>query len=77
MSNAIVESVLHANGPNYLCQQHAPMNNIPVGRPWEMITVDILKVPLSSNNNRYLLVVQDYFAKWVEAVPLPNQTATS
>ena len=40
-----------------------------------MIVVDILKVPLSSQNNRYLLVIQDYFTKWVEAIPLPDQTA--
>ena len=49
--------------------------NMPVGRPWEMIAVDILQVPVSSNNNRYLLVIQDYFTKWVEAIPLPDQTA--
>ena len=41
-----------------------------------MIAVDIIEVPISSNNNRYLLVVQDYFTKWAEAIPLPDQTAT-
>ena len=56
--------------------QHAPMNNIPIYRPWEMIAIDILEIPLSANNNRYLLVVQDYSTKWVKAVPIPNQTAT-
>ena len=56
--------------------QHAPMNNIPVGRPWEVVAADILEVPLSANNNCYLLVVQDYFTKWIEAVPVPNETAT-
>ena len=34
-----------------------------------------VEVPLSPNNNRYLLVVQDYFTKWGEAIPLPDQTA--
>ena len=43
----------------------APLMNVPIGRPWEMIAVDILEVPLSHNNNRYLLVVQDYFTKLV------------
>ena len=37
--------------------------------------MDILQVPLSSRNNQYPLVIQDYFTKWAEAIPLPNQTA--
>ena len=53
----------------------APLTNVPIGRPWQMIAVDILEVPLSTNNNRYLLVVQDYFTKWVETFPLQDQTA--
>ena len=40
-----------------------------------MLAVDILEVPLSSNNNHYLLVVQDYFTEWANAIPLPDQTA--
>ena len=56
--------------------QRAPLANMPIGRPWQMLTVDILEVPLSVNNNRYLLVVQDYFTKWVEAVPIPDQMVT-
>ena len=34
------------------------MNSIPIGRTWQMIAVDILEVPVSKNNNRYLMVVQ-------------------
>ena len=40
-----------------------------------MIAVDILEVPILYNNNRYLLVVQDYFTKWPEAIPILDQTA--
>ena len=40
-----------------------------------MVAVDILEVPVSSRNNRYLLVVQDYFTKWADAIPLRDQTA--
>ena len=40
-----------------------------------MVAVDILEVPVSSQNNRYLLAVQDYFTKWADAIPLRDQTA--
>ena len=29
----------------------------------------------STGNNRYILVVQDYFTKWADARPIPDQTA--
>ena len=47
----------------------------PVGYPWQRIAVDVLEVPLNSNGNKYLLVVQDYFTKWLEAHPMPDQNA--
>ena len=53
----------------------ALLNSIPVGRPWEMVAIDILEVPRSYRNNRCLLVIQDYFTKWADAIPLPYQTA--
>ena len=55
--------------------QKAPLSSVPIGKPWEMVAVDVLQVPISYQNNRYLLVVQDYFTKWVEAIPMPDQTA--
>ena len=66
------------------CQQckapapiRAPLTSVPIGKPWQMIAVDILEVPVSRHNNRYLLVIQDYFTKWAEAIPLRDQTALS
>ena len=55
--------------------QRIPLKSVPIGNPWQMVAVDTLEVPRSPKNNRYLLVVQDYFTKWVEAIPLPDQTA--
>eukprot|EP00731_Ephydatia_muelleri_P036344 Em0239g5a len=55
--------------------KRAPLINIPVGRPWQMVAVDILEVLVSSNNNRYILVVQGFFTKWADARPIPDQTA--
>ena len=66
-----------------VCQRTKPpalmkalLTNVPIGKPWEKIAVDILEVPVSQHNNRYLLVIQDYMTKWAEAIPIPNQTAT-
>ena len=55
--------------------QRASNTNIPIGRPWQMIAVDILEVPVSLHNNHFLLVVQDYFIKWAAAIPMKDQTA--
>ncbi|KAL5491866.1 hypothetical protein EMCRGX_G017231 [Ephydatia muelleri] len=55
--------------------QAVPMTNVPIGRPWQMLAVDVLEVPMSGHGYRYLLVFQDYFTKWAEAVPMPDQTA--
>jgi len=55
----------------------APLLPIVTSRPWEMVTMDILKVPMSSRGNNYLLVVQDYFTKWPFAITLPDQKATT
>ena len=40
-----------------------------------MVAIDILSVPVSASGNKCLLVVQDYFTKWADAIPLPNQKA--
>ena len=55
--------------------QPAPLQPIVASQPWEMVAVDILKVPMSSRGNQYLLVIQDYFSKWPFAIPLPDQKA--
>ena len=55
----------------------APMTNVPIGGPWQMLAADILEVPISHHHNRYVLVVMDYFTKWAEAIPLRDQTAAS
>ena len=53
-----------------ICQQakltsppKAPLVSFPIGRPWEMLAVNVLEVPISTHGNHDLLVVQDYFTK--------------
>ena len=49
-----------------------------VGCPLERVALDILgPLPRSSRGNRYILVVADYFTRWTEAYPIPNQEATT
>ena len=56
----------------------APMQSIPIGQPFEMWGMDFVgPLSLSSGGNRYLLVVSDYFTKWAEAIPLPDQKAST
>lgn len=51
----------------------APMQIVPSGIPLERIAADILgELPVTENDNRYILVVSDYFTKWTEAFLMPN-----
>ena len=53
----------------------APLQPVIASRPWELVAVDVLKVPMSLQGNEYILVAQDYFTKWPFAVPMPDQRA--
>ena len=56
----------------------APLTSIKVGNPMQLVAVDILGPLLESEaGNSYILVAADYFTRWVEAYPIPNQEATT
>ena len=49
-----------------------------VGAPFERIALDILgPLPRTTDGNKYILVVMDYFTKWPEAYSIPDQEATT
>ena len=40
------------------------------------IAIDIVgPLPATEAGNKYILIIADYFIKWVEVFPLPNQEA--
>uniref|UniRef100_A0A1I8IVN9 Integrase_H2C2 domain-containing protein n=1 Tax=Macrostomum lignano TaxID=282301 RepID=A0A1I8IVN9_9PLAT len=46
----------------------APLGELPIGSPWDSVAIDIVKVAPSSRGNKYLLVAQDQFSKYLTAV---------
>ena len=59
-------------------RSRAPLQQIQVGFPLERVALDIIgPLPETKDGNRWILVVGDYFTKWIEAYPLVDTTAES
>jgi len=57
-------------------QWRAPLQSVVALRPHERVALDILgPLPETPKGNKYIVVIGDYFSKWTEAFPLPNQEA--
>jgi len=49
-----------------------------VNAPVELVAMDMLgPLPEYSAGNSYILVMGDYFTKWMEVYPIPNQDTTT
>ena len=66
------------------CEEHKragrkakfPLSHYVVGYPLDRVGMDILgPFPITGRGNKYVLVIGDYFTKWMEAYALPDQTA--
>ena len=58
-------------------KRQAPMVSEATSRPFERIALDITEMPVSSNGNKYALVIMDYFSKYVRIYPMKDQKATT
>lgn len=47
-----------------------------VGEPLERVAIDILgPLPRTEKGNKYIVIISDYFTRWIEAYPVKNQEA--
>ena len=49
---------------------------VPVHSPWHHVGIDFVGPKTTSGNSLYILILCDYFTKWVEAVALPTKEAS-
>ena len=55
----------------------APLGKMQVGAPFDRLSTDYLgPLPLTPRGNRYILLATCAFTKWVEIIPVPEQSAT-
>ena len=61
-----------------LTTSYLELNPIPLHSHWHHVGMDFIGPlsPISSNGNRFILTLSDYFSKWAEAVPLPTKEVT-
>ena len=51
---------------------------LQVGFPGERLAMDVVgPFPKSDQGNKYVLIISDYFTRWTEAYPIPNQEAVT
>ena len=55
-----------------------PLRQYMVGAPMEWIAIDVTgRLPRATSGNTSIVVIADYFTKWIEAFSIPDQTAES
>ena len=50
-----------------------PLQPIPVSRPFQILGIDVMDLPLTDRGNSHVVVVQDLFTKCPFAFPVPDQ----
>ena len=50
-----------------------PLHPIPVSRPFQILGIDIMDLPLTERGNKHVIVIQDLFTKWPLVFAVPDQ----
>ena len=59
-------------GPRF----RAALHQVAVACPMDRVAMDIVgQLPETEAGNKYILVISDYYTKWVQAHAIPDQTA--
>ena len=53
--------------------QKPPLHPIPVNRIFQIVGVDIMELPRTTQGNRYVVVFQDFLSKFPLVFPVPDQ----
>ena len=59
------------------CINRPPLSPIPVQRPFQIIGVDVMDLPVTDSGNHHVVVFQDFLTKWPLAFPVPDQKAVT
>ena len=63
-----------ATGTGRKCRP--PLHPIPVQRPFQILGIDVMDLPVTKLGNRHVVVIQDLFTKWPLVFPVPDQKAS-
>ena len=54
-----------------------PILKLQSSRPFELVAIDVMRLPTSSSGYIGLLVAVDHFTKWMNAIPIKNKSAST
>lgn len=72
-----VKNCVSCNQRSPYGKKRAPLQELPASdRPFDFVAIDIVgPLPRTENGEKYILSILDHFSRYLEMIPLPDQTA--